>query len=277
MPFVNTNTEIWATLLILISIHLTTNYWAVRSVIMETLNRQRTNAVFAYLMEKTSPLMMESDLVDCEAVLPSRILSPNEVARQERVLESDGLLRWGSTGPVLGYASIGSFSAVCRMLPSEMSVRELLHLFDDARAGYVLWFEHGRVRGRKGSYVTVRGALVDFGHPHDDDSENYDAKPDVNSATETVDTRELRAWVHALYLAKSVRALHHGSGEVASLTAAREHVSRTLRIVDALFSDGAAAEALRIRGWDLTRGRTMVVSGSAPRVRVHGHVTSGER
>ncbi|KAK7208420.1 vitamin B6 photo-protection and homoeostasis-domain-containing protein [Myxozyma melibiosi] len=282
VPYVNTDIQIWTTLLLLITVHLTTNYWAVTSVVMDTLNRQRVNIVFAYLMDQTSPLMLESDLLDHQSVLPSRILSPKEVVKQERVLERDGLLRWGSGNTILGHASIGSFSEVYRILPSGMTVNELLHLFGDGKAGYVLWFEHGRVNGRKGSFVTVRGALIDVNHADDEDYANSDAayygvNPESKEAAET-DTRELRAWVHALYLAKSIRALHHGSGDVTSLTAARDHVRRTLKIVDGLFdSSGLVADALRLRGWDLSRGRTMVVSGSVPRISVRGHVTSGER
>lgn len=78
----------WLTLIMLLFIHLLTNYLAVRSVCMTSLNRQRTNIVFSNFIENGT------------------VPTPAEAAKLERIFEKDGLLRWkGST--VLGHGQIG--------------------------------------------------------------------------------------------------------------------------------------------------------------------------
>ncbi|KAK9346982.1 vitamin B6 photo-protection and homoeostasis-domain-containing protein [Lipomyces starkeyi] len=274
VPYINTNKEIWTMLIILVTIHLFTNYRAVSSVVMDTLNRHRTNIVFAQLMDSMSPGMLESDFLNQPPVIPSVILTPRQVSNQERILEQDGVLRWGSRGAVMGIASSGTFSAVRRILPPGMSIQDLLSIFGHGSAGYVLWYETSRVRGRRSKHVTVRIALIERSNDDSPTSDlaYYGPKP---SGTGTpppygqVDTREVRAWVHALFLARHVRALNNGTGESNSITSARDNVIRTLHLVDGLFGPtGRVIEALGIRGWDLTGGRTMIVSGSMPRMRV---------
>ena len=78
----------WIALLSLLVVHLTTNYLAVRAVIMTSLNRQRANIVFSNLLSS------------------GRVLDPGEVAERERVFEADGVLRW-SDDRRLGWAKIG--------------------------------------------------------------------------------------------------------------------------------------------------------------------------
>ncbi|KAK9239557.1 vitamin B6 photo-protection and homoeostasis-domain-containing protein [Lipomyces kononenkoae] len=283
VPYINTNKETWTMLTILITIHLFTNYRAVSSVVMETLNRHRTNIVFAQLMDSMSPGMMESDFLNQPPVLPSVILTPRHVSRQERILEQDGVLRWGSRGADMGIGTIGTFSAVRRILPPGMSIQDLLSIFGNGSAGYVLWYETSRVRGRRNKRVTVRIALIE--RSSDDSATSdlaYYARTSSGANTPTpygqLDTRELRAWVHALYLARHVRALHNGTGESNSITSARDNVIRTLHLVDGLFGpNGRVTEALSIRGWDLTRGGTMIVSWSVPRLRVRNSLSDRDQ
>lgn len=78
----------WSTLIALLSIHLATNYAAVKSVSMRSLNRQRANIVLSNLVHD------------------GRILSPAEVSARERIFERDGALRWAD-GSVLGHCRIG--------------------------------------------------------------------------------------------------------------------------------------------------------------------------
>ncbi|KAK9366918.1 vitamin B6 photo-protection and homoeostasis-domain-containing protein [Lipomyces kononenkoae] len=280
IPYINTNKETWTMLIILITIHLLANYRAVSSVVMETLNRQRTNIVFAQLMDSMSPGMMESDFVNQPPVLPSLILTPRHVSRQERVLEQDGVLRWGSRGAVMGTGTVGTFSSVRQILPLGMSIQDLLSIFGNGSAGYVLWYETSRLRGRRTKHVTVRVALIERSSDDSTTSDQaYYARDYSGTSTPPpygqVDTRELRAWVHALYLARHVRAMHNGTGESNSITTARENVIRTLHLVDGLFGpSGRIAEALAIRGWDLTRGGTMIVSWSVPRLQVRDSVSA---
>ena len=78
----------WIALLSLVAIHLLTNYLAVRSVTMTSLNRQRANILFSHLLTT------------------GNVLYPAEVAEREKVFEEDGVLRW-SNGQKLGWAKIG--------------------------------------------------------------------------------------------------------------------------------------------------------------------------
>ena len=64
------------------------NHAAVRSVALNTLNRQRANIVF-------------SNYVD-----HNKVLTPNEVSAQERIFEWDGVLRWKGQR-VIGKARVG--------------------------------------------------------------------------------------------------------------------------------------------------------------------------
>ncbi|KAF2692241.1 DUF647-domain-containing protein [Lentithecium fluviatile CBS 122367] len=78
----------WATLTALLSIHLATNYAAVKAVSMRCLNRQRANIVLSNILQS------------------GRVLSPTEVSKKERVFERDGVLRWAD-GAVIGHCKIG--------------------------------------------------------------------------------------------------------------------------------------------------------------------------
>ena len=122
----------WATLIALLSVHLGTNYQAVRAVQMTSLNRQRANILFGELLENDR----------------AKVLSPREVSEQERVFEKNGVLRCG--GEVLGHCRIGvsmemllgrinvsrrtqtgAFDALSVKLP------DLVGVF--ANEGYILW------------------------------------------------------------------------------------------------------------------------------------------
>ena len=66
----------WFWLLSLLAIHISTNYAAVTSVNLRTLNRQRSNIVFSALMAE------------------GKSTSPEQAARQERLFEKESILRW---------------------------------------------------------------------------------------------------------------------------------------------------------------------------------------
>lgn len=85
---IHTPLATWTILLLLLTLHLATNYMAVRSVCMRTLNRQRANIVFACLHEH------------------DRVLGPKQVSAKERIFEHDGILR-DANDKCLGYCKIG--------------------------------------------------------------------------------------------------------------------------------------------------------------------------
>ncbi len=85
----------WTLLMTLLAFHLVTNYRAARAVKLRSLNRQRTNMVISHLWEH------------------DHVMTPTEVARQERLFEWDGVLRW-TDRRILGTCELG------------LSMRELL-------------------------------------------------------------------------------------------------------------------------------------------------------
>ncbi|KAK6518889.1 hypothetical protein TWF281_003580 [Arthrobotrys megalospora] len=119
---VTSKTATWASMLFLIAVHLWTNYRAVKAVTMVTLNRQRANLVMSTFAET------------------GVILTPKDVARQERIFERDGVLRW-CDGTIVGWAVIGTkLSSIVSPKPTAGS----LSLADIAKAcpteQYMLWF-----------------------------------------------------------------------------------------------------------------------------------------
>ncbi|KAL9621063.1 MAG: hypothetical protein Q9160_004448 [Pyrenula sp. 1 TL-2023] len=121
----------WIWLISLLATHLFTNYAAVRSVSMNTLNRQRTNIVFSNF------------------VATGRVLSPKETAKEERIFEMACRLRWRSS-TILGYCMTGiSFNDFLRAFGSQQTrtgsikhpnvdLVRVLQLYKDE--DYLLWF-----------------------------------------------------------------------------------------------------------------------------------------
>lgn len=139
VSWVTTPMATWATLIALLSVHLATNYAAVKAVSMTSLNRQRANIVFSKLLDDNNP----------------QVLSPTEVSDQERVFEKDGVLRSDDTA--LGHCRIGvSLRALLRGMnlarqtqtgafkDLPMKLSDILHVF--ANEGYVLWVNDSHTR-----------------------------------------------------------------------------------------------------------------------------------
>lgn len=81
VSYISTPLATWVSLIILLTIHLGTNYLAVRSVSMRTINRQRANIIFNKYMSSRHG--------------SRRMLIPEEVSQLERIFEWDGVLRCG--------------------------------------------------------------------------------------------------------------------------------------------------------------------------------------
>ena len=154
----------WTWLLTLLAVHLSTNYAAVRSVTMRTLNRQRANIVFSAFMAG------------------EKVLTPEEAAEQEFIFEKDGILRWQGTEN-LGTCQIGvalrdvlqgvggcvaSQTGSFKYLPMPLS--SLLDIF--STEDYILWFNP----------VTEKALIV------------------LKDGATT--TSQLKAWSHALRVAR---------------------------------------------------------------------------
>ncbi|XRM41731.1 hypothetical protein ABZX51_004976 [Aspergillus tubingensis] len=108
----------WICLLMLLALHLSLNYAAVRSVQMTSLNRQRANIVFSTLLntdpdvtQLLHPELTKQQQPQSHQPPSWKTLTPAHVSKQEKIFETDGILRWSSsttTPPqTLGYCRIG--------------------------------------------------------------------------------------------------------------------------------------------------------------------------
>jgi hypothetical protein len=152
----------WTLLITLLAIHLGMNTAAVRAVKMNTLNRQRACLFFSNLLEG-KPLNIE------------------EVGKQERIFERDGVIRWRG-GPILGWARIGvSLEEIASSLGNrklvtgsvdhgKISLQGLVSLFESEK--HLLWCDKSR--------QTVLIALQEGTSPE----------------------QQLKAWVHAMLVVR---------------------------------------------------------------------------
>lgn len=116
--------------MMLLSIHLGTNYAAVRAVSLRSLNRQRANMVMSNLVQT------------------GRVLTPGQVSKRERIFEGDGVLRW-TDGGIVGHCRIGvRVEDMIRQMGrghkrsgsvhlQGIKLSELVRLYQDE--GYLLW------------------------------------------------------------------------------------------------------------------------------------------
>ena len=166
---VSTPIATWSWLMLLLSVHLSTNRAAVRAISMRTLNRQRTNIVF-------------STLLTC-----NEVLTPHQVSMKEHIFEWDGVLRWDGGGPI-AQAQIGvslrtllncfspAHSASSSHRNSPMALGRLVEIFRLEQ--YLAWYDSKR---RIGFIVLKDGASS---------------------------TSHLKAWVHILWTAQRSQSVH---------------------------------------------------------------------
>jgi Vitamin B6 photo-protection and homoeostasis len=181
----------WLTLTTLLVIHLGTNYMAVRSVRMRSLNRQRANLVFSHLLAY------------------DKVLSPSQVSKAERIFELDGVLRWADDS-IIGFAKIGA------------SVRECLDSVS-SQGTHSFWTIGSAYSGRSYSSLTMRHILDKFEDEAyalravNDDAcarlPNAKAQVHIMLKQDCSAQMQLKAWLQALMLAKDVseqgnRAIH---------------------------------------------------------------------
>lgn len=232
VPRVVSTTAIWTMLILLLAIHLGTNYLAVRAVSMRTLNRQRANILFSVLADS------------------GKLLDPVAVSKQERVFEREGVLRW-YTDQVLGYCRIGVSlaellahvqrarstheAAMSSRSWSNFELQPLLQIF--AKERYILWYD-----------VPTRLAIIVL--------------------KEGASTRDqLQAWAHALLIAKNLADEHSQEGTdsptVSSSLDLQMMVSKldaSLLTVKELFEHHE--QGIEAVGFDMTVGALQVQPGT---------------
>ncbi|KAF7918996.1 hypothetical protein EAE99_008720 [Botrytis elliptica] len=131
----------WIALLTLLSIHLGTNYMAVRSVTMRTLNRQRANLVISSFLSHTGHEKNTTGLP-----------SPREISLQERIFERDGAIR-NIQGAILAYCKVGTSlqellssistpTAAGNYAQNDPILTSLLSIYKSQ--GYIMWYSPSR-------------------------------------------------------------------------------------------------------------------------------------
>lgn len=186
----------WSVLLTLIFIHLYTNYQAVRSVIMTTMNRQRTNLIFSEIMGPIEQMRVQDNSVasttpkDVFRLIPS----PLKVAQRERILEFDGVIR-NLAGNIIGKGIFTEFKAIKQDLIQAKAISSVSRLVNITKdLGYVISFTI-----QKNRLPLVSICLIS-------DMEPLRAKSPVQSSFQSSQSSggqkkfthpDLTAWVHA--------------------------------------------------------------------------------
>jgi hypothetical protein len=156
VSYISSKWATWTAMIILLAIHLGTNYLAVRAVCMQTLNRQRANLVFSGLLEQlgNDETNYNNDRNLSREDLPQfDCPTPEQIRLQERVFERDGVLRW--KGEILGYCKLGvDLKTVLNCFTSPDSLTgshsgsqlaefsKLLSVFKNC--GYLVWYDRSR-------------------------------------------------------------------------------------------------------------------------------------
>lgn len=228
VSWVTSQTATWTLLILLLSIHLETNRRAVRAVSMRTLNRQRATLVYHQLKH-------------------GRVPRPEDISKQERIFERDGVLR-DANDHIIGYCTVGTSMktfmgslAFQRGATGGMSVdsawlSNVLRLYTDK--AYILSYDEG-ASPLHCHIILKKGAKA---------------------------VEILSAWWQALSIAEGQVTLRPAkiSGATSYTT---EHRKQALRLLE----DSAASaiqltqgygSALKEAGWDLEVGALETKSGS---------------
>ncbi|KNG79957.1 hypothetical protein ANOM_011770, partial [Aspergillus nomiae NRRL 13137] len=241
---VTSYTATWISLLMLLTMHLSLNYAAVRSVQMTSMNRQRANIVFSTLLESDTDLDIANfHPTDRAHSTPKhnratqwQIPTPAQVSKQERVFETDGILRWfsaPSTQHRVGTCRIGvsleQFLAPSATrtgsgsLKTSTPMSHLSSLFSSE--DYLLFLHRNR--------------------------QSWDAR--ILLKTSSTTQSQLKAWMHALLAARVLcssaeKKRTQDSTEVEYITYT---ISETLTFLNEKSRMDQYMSALTQAGWDL--------------------------
>ncbi|OGE57850.1 hypothetical protein PENARI_c001G04916 [Penicillium arizonense] len=146
-------TTTWIALLLLLALHLSMNYAAVRAVQMTSLNRQRANITFSALLDSDTSLDDALSLTSTSTADPNSkpingsqltIFTPADIARHERIFHRGEALQWtthsststSTSTEYLGSAQIGLslssfFGTSANSTRSTIPVQQLTVLFSN--------------------------------------------------------------------------------------------------------------------------------------------------
>ncbi|KAE8348570.1 DUF647 domain protein [Aspergillus coremiiformis] len=249
---VTSYTATWILLVMLLTMHLSLNYAAVRSVQMTSLNRQRANIVFSTLLGSDPGLNLKYATLSQYGPLGSKqniatktqdqwqVPTPAQVANQEKIFETDGILKWSSSVPSprqykLGYCRIG-VSLEQFLAPSSSPQR------GSGSFGTLLPMPRLSSLFESEDYIL-------FLHPN---GQIWDAR--ILLKTSSTTQSQLKAWLHALLTAQvlctSTETIQEQSDRT-NIEFMMDTISRTL----VFLNDGARTDqymsALTQAGWDI--------------------------
>ncbi|KAJ7598393.1 vitamin B6 photo-protection and homoeostasis-domain-containing protein [Mycena floridula] len=128
VPYLTSPWTTYPFLFLLVGLHVAINYMGVSGLVLRSLNRQRTGLAWSWYRSTDN----------------TKVPSPSDISRTERIFERPGTIRDVHSGRVLGHCSIGSsFSAIL----SEPIQSTLLPLFQKER--YLLWYDPSCLVGAK--------------------------------------------------------------------------------------------------------------------------------
>ncbi|VVT56093.1 uncharacterized protein SAPINGB_P004804 [Magnusiomyces paraingens] len=213
----------WVVMLMLLTIHLYTNYQAVSNVVMQSLNRQRTNILFSDITKSLEELD-QSRLNDSDraVALSKLVLTPTKVSKKENILSSSQLIR-DSNNNIIGSGKFVEFSMIQHLvLKSDISLLDIISA--TLKHGYILFFVQG-----PSSTPNIYISLVD-----DDDC----------SKSPFFD-RDVKSWVHAFLICRYLQKEKIGKVEILDI------IKSTTNQLDYLFTTMDISFSLEKAGWDL--------------------------
>lgn len=260
----------WSALIFLLSIHLWTNYRAVRAVSIRTLNRQRANLIFSSYFrclkdEGPYPGLSKQWHRLRRSKEKCGLPSPKEVSLKEQIFELDGVMRWHGKS-VMGHCILGvplndildslplstrhpltgSYSSIrsggknniaTKEHNSDISVEVLLEVFEEE--DYILWCSLNQSQTQKHQRPHFLIVL----------KETSDA------------VTQAKSWFHAFLCARKL----HTAPEL-SQQKAIEILKASLEEVRDFWPE--VLESLKKAGWDVETGALETRSGVRVKVSV---------
>ncbi|KAF8816705.1 DUF647-domain-containing protein [Phlegmacium glaucopus] len=212
VPRLTTSWSTHTALFLLVWLHLIINYFGVKGLALRTLNRQRLSIIWmTYQNSNTaSPSTSSTLLVNDTTPQVIHVPSPTTVSISERIFDLSGFgtVRDSITGEKLGLCSIGSsFSElIVQHQRAVWIATRLLQIFQTER--YLIWFDAGclsqglqDIKNTGATGIVIRRTVISSG--------SLRVHISLKDSYTTQD--QLKAWVHAVELCRSVAAEMKGS------------------------------------------------------------------
>jgi hypothetical protein len=133
IPYLTTPLQTWTSLLLLLTIHLTTNYFAVRAVSMRTLNQQRASLLLRPLL---SPPISPAPI---PALPPNPIATPLQISQLETVIHLDPSSLHDLNPAHASFVPLATVLSRASRGPNPIRPHILLSIF--AVESYILYFD----------------------------------------------------------------------------------------------------------------------------------------